>query len=209
MWGPIAFSDQTLLCTCSGTRPWLHGTAVQVGSGSPSPRNNKWPERSFTEISIASSRPFLRYSVAQITTPIGFRSARDCVAQGGEVAACQPHRPQPCKMANRRIRTADRGDLRASRAATSQVCLSVGAIACRAAPWNIATASAYVHTRNTCRSTRGQAFVTNDSTISDLSSPPSWSSPDGASGVQTNCNRRSFVYDAMIKDVENIGHSNA
>jgi hypothetical protein len=111
-------------------------------------------------------------------------------------------------MANRRICIADRVDSRASRAATSKVCLSVGAIACRAAPSNIATASAYVHTRNTCRSTRGQAFVTNDSTISDLSqsSPPSWSSPDGASGVQTNCNRRSFVYDA-IKDVENIGHN--
>src|SRR6267142_4572385 len=72
---PLILGRIALPCTCSGTRPWLHGPAVPVGAGSPSPERRKGQERSFTEISIASPRAFLRDSVAQITTRyfVGFR----------------------------------------------------------------------------------------------------------------------------------------
>lgn len=70
----------------AGTRPWLHGLAVQGGAESPK------------IIIIINGREggliSIRYNVAQITTHSYFpHPACDHVVQSGEVAACQPHRP--------------------------------------------------------------------------------------------------------------------
>lgn len=72
----------------SGTRPWLHGLAVQRGAESPKIIIINGREGGFT-----SSRAFLSIQRRPNYNPFVFRPACDHVVQTGEVAACQPHRP--------------------------------------------------------------------------------------------------------------------
>lgn len=140
----------------SGTRPWLHGLAVQRGAESPKNNfNNKWP--------TLPPGPYFRYNVgAQIYSPLVFRPACGHVVQSGAVAACQPLAAH----GRNRLQSPCCGsmDMRAR-------CLARVSISGRDLTPALQTSSAYVCICNTYLPTRTGFFVTNTSTISTLSYP--------------------------------------